>query len=73
MSNAKLWLAYPEGSGRPEPAAAAAPAPGVSRSAGAGPGPEPDAGLRLIRAFVRIADASRRNWLVEEAERMSRT
>jgi hypothetical protein len=70
MSNAKLWLAYAEGSGRPEPAAAA-PGPGVLDTAGAAPTPE--AGLRLIRAFVQIADASCRNWLVEEVEKMSRT
>ena len=71
MSNDKLWLAYAEGSGRPEPAVSMAPRTGVPRSAGAAATPE--AGLRLIRAFVQIADASCRNWLVEEAERMSRT
>jgi hypothetical protein len=70
MSNAKLRLAYAERDRLAETATVAAPGPGVPRSAGTAPTPE--AGLRLIRAFLQIADASCRNWLVEYAERMSR-
>jgi hypothetical protein len=69
MSNGKLWLACADGSRRP---ASAAASPGLDLPGSAGAAAEPEAGLRLIRAFVQIADASCRAWLVEQAERMSR-
>jgi hypothetical protein len=37
------------------------------------PGPAPEEGLRLIRAFSRISDPSRRARLIEEAEKIART
>ena len=30
---------------------------------------EPEVGLRLVRAFLRITDRSRRAWLIAEAEK----
>ena len=36
------------------------------------PGPGPEEGVRLIRAFSRIGDQSRRARLIDEAEKIAR-
>ena len=68
MTNDKLWVASVNGT--LQPAEGQSPVPGCS--ADAPPGPQPEEGLRLIRAFSRIGDASRRAQLVDEAEKMAR-
>jgi hypothetical protein len=46
---------------------------GDSCAANSLPDPGPEEGLRLIRAFSRIRDPSRRARLIEEAEKIART
>lgn len=71
MANKKLWVASVNGMPRPRPPEGQSTDPAAAASSPAGPLPEE--GLRLIRAFSRIADPSRRAQLIEELEKVSRT
>jgi len=69
MANDKLWLASADGTQRPQPAERGSSEPDCAGADLAEPASVE--GLRLMRAFFRISDPSRRARLVEEAERMS--